>query len=154
VPVSSGTTLSLGHPGTNTFTLAATDVAGNTAAQTATFTVLYNFSGFLPPISNDGGTVFKLGSTVPVKFRLTGGSGASVSTAVAHLALQLTSNGVPSGTPIDATASGGADAGNLFRYDGTQYIFNLSTTALTVGTWQLQAILDDGTTHTVLIGAK
>lgn len=154
VPVSSGSTLTLGQPGTNTFTLTATDVAGNTATQTATFTVLYNFGGFLPPISNDGGTVFKLGSTVPVKFRLTDGSGAGVSTAVAHLALQLMSDGLPSGTPIDATASGAADTGNLFRYDGTQYIFNLSTTGLTTGVWQLQAILDDGTAHTVLIGAK
>jgi hypothetical protein len=153
-PVSSGNTLTLRQPGTNTFTLTATDVAGNTATQTATFTVLYNFGGFLPPVSSDGGTVFKLGSTVPVKFRLTDGSGAGVSGAVAHLALQLMSNGLPSGTAVDATPSGGADTGNLFRYDGTQYIFNLSTTALTTGVWQLQAILDDGTVHTVLIGAK
>jgi hypothetical protein len=152
--VTSGNAVTLSQPGTNTFTLTATDVAGNTSTQTATFSVLYNFGGFQPPISNDGSSVFKLGSTVPVKFQLTGAGGAGVSTAVAHLTIQMLSNGVPIGTPIDATASGGSDTGDLFRYDGTQYIYNLSTKSLTAGVWQLQALLDDGTVHTVTIGTK
>lgn len=153
-PVTNGSTISLGQPGTNTFTLTATDVAGNTATQTATFSVLYNFNGFLPPISNDGSSVFKLGSTVPVKFQLTGAGGVGVSTAVAHLKVQLFANGIPVGDPIDATAPGSADIGDLFRYDGTQYIYNLSTKPLTAGVWQIQALLDDGTVHTVTIGTK
>jgi len=153
-PVTSGNNITLSHPGTNTFTLTATDAAGNTATQTATFSVLYNFSGFMPPISNDGSSVFKLGSTVPVKFQLTGAGGAGVSTAVAHLTVQMLSNGIPIGDPIDATATGSSDAGDLFRYDGAQYIYNLSTKPLTKGLWQLQVLLDDGTVHTVTIGTK
>lgn len=153
-PVTSGTTVTLTHLATNTFTLTATDVAGNTATQTATFAVVYNFIGFLPPINNDGSGVFKLGSTVPVKFQLTDAKGNLVSTAVAHLTVQMLSNGTPVGTPIDATASGNADVGNLFRFDGSQYIYNLSTKPLTVGTWQFQARLDDGTVHTVVLGTK
>jgi hypothetical protein len=153
-PITSGSTLTLTHLGTNTFTLSATDVAGNTATQTATFAVVYNFIGFLSPISNDGSSVFKLGSTVPVKFQLTDANGALVSTAVAHLTVQMLSNGTPLGTPIDATAPGSADVGNLFRFDGTQYIFNLSTKPLSTGSWQFQAHLDDGTVHTVALGTK
>jgi len=153
-PVSSGNTVTLSHAGVNTFTLTAADVAGNTANQTTTFSVLYNFEAFLAPLANDGSSVIRLGRTVPVKFRLTDGSGASAAGAIAHLAIQLISNGAPVGTPIDATGSGSADAGNVFRYDGAQYIYNLDTTPLTVGTWQLQAILDDGTVHTVTIGLK
>jgi hypothetical protein len=153
-PITSGTTLTLTHLATNTFTLTATDVAGNTATQTATFAVVYNFIGFLPPIPNDGSGLFKLGRTVPVKFQLTDAKGTLISTAVAHLTIQMISGNTLQGTPIDASASGNADVGDLFRFDGTEYIFNWSTNPLSTGTWQLQARLDDGTVHTVLIGFK
>lgn len=153
-PVTSGSTVTLTHLATNTFTLTATDVAGNTATQTATFAVVYNFIGFLPPIPNDGSGLFKLGSTVPVKFQLTDANGALISTAVAHLTIQMISNSTLVGTPIDATAPGNADVGDLFRFDGTQYIFNWSTKPVSTGTWQLQARLDDGTVHTVVMGTK
>jgi hypothetical protein len=155
-PVTSGSTVTLTKLATNTFTLTATDYAGNRTTQTVTFAVVYNFIGFLPPIPNDGSGLFKLGSTIPVKFQLTDANGAVVSTAVATLTVQMLSNNTLVGTPIDATASGNADVGNLFRFDGTsgQYIYNLSTKPLSTGTWQLQVSLDDGTVHTVAIGTK
>ncbi len=153
-PITSGTTVMLNHPGTNTFTLTATDVAGNTATRAATFSVLYHFTGFLPPIPNDGSGLFKLGSNVPVKFQLSDATGASASNAVANLTVQMYSGGALSGTPIDATPPGSADSGNLFRFDGTQYIYDLSTKPFATGTWQVQARLNDGTVHTVLIGLK
>ncbi len=123
---------------------------------TMTNPTLYNFVGFLPPIPNDGSRVFKLGSTVPVKFQLTGASGTFVSTATARLTVEQVSGTTPVGTPIDATPSGGANTGDLFRYDSTsnQYVFNLSTKPLLVGKWQLQVRLDDGTEHTVQIGLR
>jgi hypothetical protein len=154
LPVLSGATFTLNHPGTNTFTLTATDVAGNTSMRTATFSVLYDFGGFLPPVPADSSGVFKLGSVVPVKFPLTDAGGLSVATAVARLTLQMYAGGQPLGTPIDATPPGNADVGDLFRYDGSQYLYNLSTKALAVGTWQLQVRLDDGTVHSVAIGLK
>lgn len=58
------------------------------------------------------------------------------------------------GTPIDASGPGNADVGNLFRFDGTQYIFNWSTAPVSTGTWQLQALLDDGTVRAVVMGTK
>ena len=153
-PVSSGTTFTLNRPGVNSFTLTATDVAHNTASQTASFSVLYKFGGFLPPIPGDGSGVFKLGSTVPVKFQITDANGVSVPTAVAQLTVQMLSGGAPVGTPIDATPPGSADVGNRFRYDGSQYIYNLSTKPLSAGAWQVQVHLDDGTVHSVVIGLK
>ena len=153
-PVLSGATFTLNRPGLNTFTLTATDVAGNTSTHTATLLVLYNFGGFLPPLLSHSAGVFKLGSVVPVKFTLTDAGGLSVATAVARLTLQMYAGGQPVGTPIDATPPGNADAGDRFRYDGSQYIYNLSTKALAVGTWQLQVRLDDGTVHGVAIGLK
>ena len=80
--------------------------------------------------------MFKLGSTVPVKFQLTDANGAYISTAAATIALQKYSGEEPVGDPLDATSTSGADTGSLFRYDGTasQYIYNLSTEALSKGT--------------------
>jgi len=153
-PVANGSTVTLTHLATNTFTLTATDVAGNTSTQTATFAVVYNFIGFLPPIPNDGTGLFKLGSTVPVKFQLTDANGTVISTAVAHLTVQMISGNTLVGTPIDATASGNSDVGDLFRFSAPQYVFNWSTKPVSTGTWQLQARLDDGTVHTVVMGTK
>jgi IPT/TIG domain-containing protein len=154
--VTSGTTVTLTKAGTNTFTLTATDGAGNTASQSTNFSVLYNFIGFLQPILNDGSRVFLLGSTVPAKFQLTDARGALVSTATATLTVQKFSGSTSLSDPIDAMPSGGANTGDLFRFDSSsgQYIYNLSTQPLSTGTWQLQVHLDDGAVLTVLIGLK
>ncbi len=154
--VTSGTTVTLTKAGTNTFTLTATDEAGNTASQSKSFSALYNFIGFLQPILYDGIRVFKLGSTVPVKFQLTDATGVVVSTAIGTVTVQEFSGSAPVNDPLDGVSSGGSNSGDFFRYDSTssQYIFNLSTQPLSTGTWQVQAHLDDGSVHTVMIGLK
>src|SRR5437867_5584359 len=154
--VTSGTTVTLTKAGTNTFTLTATDEAGNTANSSKSFSALYNFIGFLQPTLYDGSRVFKLGSTVPVKFQLTDATGAVVSTAIGTVTVQQFSGSVPVNDPLDGVSSGGSNSGDFFRYDSTssQYIFNLSTQPFPTGTWQVQAHLDDGSVHTVMIGLK
>jgi len=154
--VTSGTTVTLTKAGTNTFTLTATDEAGNTASQSTSFSALYNFIGFLQPILNDGSRVFKLGSTVPVKFQLTDATGAVVSTATGTVTVQQFSGTAPVNDPLDGVSSGGSNSGDFFRFDSTnsQYIFNLSTQPLPTGTWQVQVHLGDGSVHTVMIGLK
>src|SRR6266511_418839 len=116
VPLSDGETVVLNHPGTNTFTLTATDKVGNVATQSATFAVLYAFGGFLPPVPNDGSGVFRLNSIIALRLQLTDANGASVSTADAMLTVQKLSGGTLLGTPIDATAAGKVDAGSAFNY--------------------------------------
>jgi len=154
VPITSGTTLNLTHLGTNTFTLTATDGNANTATQSATFTVLYNFGGFLPPIPGDNTGVFSKGGTLPVAFQLGDVNAVQITTAVATLTVQQVSGVVLVGVPVDAIAPGNSDTGNQFRFDGHKYNYNLSTKPLASGTWQVQARLDDGSVHTVLIGVK
>ena len=151
-PVNSGSTVMLNQLGNHTFTLTAADRAGNTETRTMQFTVSYAFSGFLSPLTADGRTTFHLGSVIPVKFELFDASGAAVSTAVAHLSLQKLNEGEPVGDPIDATPTSGADSGNLFRYSGGHYMYNLSTKSFLPGTWRIQATLDDGTVRTIDIG--
>jgi hypothetical protein len=111
----------------------------------------YDFGGFLEPINTDGSSVFRLGSTVPVKFRLANCDGAPIDGAVARIFAAMVSGGI-AGTEQEATSTSAADSGNTFRSAGSgQYVFNWGTRGLAQGTWQIRAVLDDGTSHTVLV---
>jgi hypothetical protein len=67
--------------GTFTWTATAIDNAGNKTTQTGTYKVVYKFSGFLQPINDTAHqtglttSVFKAGSTIPVKFQLKNAAG-------------------------------------------------------------------------------
>jgi sugar lactone lactonase YvrE len=143
-------------PGTTYVVCSATDSAGNTATTTFSVTVLFSWSGFLQPINPDNSSIFKLGGTVPVKFQLTGAS-SPITNLVARLYVAMVSSGV-TGTDVEAISTSAADSGNTFRYDPVsgQYIFNLGTSALAVGTWRIRADLGDGNTQNdvVLISLK
>ena len=95
----------------------------------------------LPPINSDGTSVYprKGGSTIPVKFRVCGASGGSISNASAVFAGTggtLTMLSAVRGTvdAVNETTSGDIpDA--AFRWDASsqQWIFNMATTNLTSG---------------------
>jgi hypothetical protein len=117
----------------------------------------YSWTGVLQPINTDGSSIFKLGSTVPVKFMLTGAS-AGITDLVAKLYVAKISNNI-AGSEAEAASSNPASTGNTFRYDATtgEYIYNLGTkgTSWTAGTYQLRIDLGDGdTTRTVNISLK
>jgi hypothetical protein len=94
----------------------------------------------------DCSSVFKLGSTIPVKFKLTGACAGSPN-IVARIYLAKITNSII-GSDIEAISTSAADSGNMFRYDGNsgQYIFNLATKPLSAGTWQIRIDLGDGWT--------
>jgi hypothetical protein len=140
--------------GINTVACTTADAQGNTASGSFRIQVQYNWSGILQPINADGSSIFKLGSTVPVKFQLTGGS-AGVTSAAATLSLAQVSSSV-TGTYVEAVSTSAATSGNAFRYDITsgQYIFNLSTKGLSTGTWNLSINLADGAARTVSISLR
>lgn len=75
----SGAALDTSAVGTKTFTVTATDVAGNQATSTATYMVTWPFGGFTGPV-NGGSTVnaTKAGGVVPVKFSLGGDRGLAI----------------------------------------------------------------------------
>ena len=135
-------------------TCTATDTAGNTGTETFTVTVNAAWSGILQPVNADGSSIFKLGSTVPVKFQLTGAS-AGITDLAARLYLQRTGSAA-TGSVVEAISTSNATTGNLFRYDATsgQYVFNLSTKTLSTGTYQLRIDLGDGVTRVVNISVK
>jgi len=147
----SGSTFALG---TTTVNCSATDAHSNTATGTFTVTVTYAWSNFLQPINLNDSSIFKLGSTVPVKFQLTGAS-AGIPNAVAKFWYVKVGNNV-AGSETEAVSTAASTTGNLFRYDSTagQYVFNWSTKGLTAGTYEIRADLGDGVSHTVRISLK
>ena len=112
------------------------------------------FGGVQQPVNPDGSSIFKLGSTVPVKFRLTDAGANPVAGAIAKIDVAKIDNDVD-GTFVEAVSTAAATTGNLFREAGDgQYTFNLSTKALSTGDWRVKVTLDDGTSYTVRISLK
>jgi hypothetical protein len=97
----------------------------------------------LPPINSDGTSVYprKSGSTIPVKFRVCGASGASISNPAAVFGPsgtnQLVMLNAVRGTITVVNEETIVDIpDNAFRWDasGQQWMFNMATTNLTSGT--------------------
>ena len=141
--------------GTTTVNSSSTDAHNNTASGSFTVTASYRWSCFLPPINNDGSSIFKSGSTVPVKFRLPLSSGGFISDATAKITYAKVSNNIV-GDEVEAVSTAAATTGSLFRYDpaGQLYIFNLGTKGMQPGTYQIKVALGDCVPHTVLISLK
>lgn len=140
--------------GSTTVTSTATDAAMNQSDCAFQVNVVFAWSGVLQPVNADGSSVFKLGSTVPVKFKLTDLS-SGITDAVATLSYAMLANSVP-GPINEAVSTADATTGNLFRYDASsqQYIFNWSTKGLSVGSYELMIDFNDGLAHTVIVGLR
>ena len=153
--IAKGSNLVTATVGTHTFTVTATDYAKNTDTKTVTYYVL-GFGGILPPIKPDGTRVFKLGSTIPVKFQLWDADGNPITDATAKISLDQVVNNLPVGIPQDGDSTSAATTGNLFRYDDTdnQYIFNLATKELSTGTWEITITVNGSGSFSVNIGLK
>jgi hypothetical protein len=93
----------------------------------------------------------KAGSTAPIKLQLcdvNGDNASAAGTRVHATDLVKVDNGASAS--VDPTSAANPD--NDFRYDAAPggYVYNLKTTGLTTGTWQLNFIITgDGVTHSV-----
>jgi hypothetical protein len=152
--------------GSNTITATATDNAGNTSqAQVSVTRSCLWVSDALPPIVNATNSqgnpsasnlsAFKIKSTIPVKFRVyldqartqqmtnpPAGSYAKITFGKQDSSIDT--------TDLTDTLSGNANTDGMFRWTGSpdyQYIYNLSTTGKTAGTYYVQLTLfaADGT---------
>jgi hypothetical protein len=148
--------------GTFNWTATATDKAGNSASQTGSYKVVYGFDGFLQPINDTAHqtgqttSVFKAGSTIPVKFQLKNAGATAVQSATAPAWLTPVKGGAMS-LPIDETAvTVSADSGSTYKYDATsqQYIYNWKTPSTGGNYYQIGVKLDDGQVYYVNIGLR
>jgi hypothetical protein len=133
---------SLFNVGATTVIATAKDAIGNTAPCTFKVNVIYSWSGFLSPLSKAS---FKSGSTVAIKFMLTGAS-AGIKNLVANGYVALLTNGMPG--PYTQIGT--------FKYDPTtaNYVLNWSTKPLTPGTFRIKADLGDGVLRTLDVVLK
>jgi len=89
------------------------------------------------PINADGTSVFSVRrGVVPVKFTLIQGGVATCTLPPATIAVTRTSGGA-TGAIDESVYSGSADTGSNFRISNCQYIYNLSASALGVGTYRV-----------------
>ena len=129
-----------------------TDAGGLHADQTAIIGVAYTWTDIFGSAVNGGPA--KAGSSVPIKFKLTGAS-STVTDARISLYIAPVVNGVI-GTETAAVARGNANNGNLFAYDPAagEYYFIWNTSGLTAGTYRLRVDAGDGVMRTTLITLK
>jgi hypothetical protein len=146
--------------GTLLWTATARDNAGNVTTSSGTYQVHYQFDGFLQPINDTAhqvGTstsVFKAGSTVPVKLVLKNAAGVVVQPATAPEWLTPV-KGSSMNAPVDESVySASADSGTAFRSDSGQWIYNWKSGSAGGSYWRIGVKLDDGSTYYVNIGLR
>ena len=94
------------------------------------------------PINPDGTSVFNVRrGVVPVKFTLTQNGVATCALPPATIAVTRTAGGT-TGAIDEAVYTGPADSGSNFRIDSCQYVFNLSASALGVGTYRIDILIN------------
>ena len=152
--------------GTKTVICTATDNVGNTATTTISYKVIYRFDGFLQPINDTGHTqtcgspctisIFKGGSTVPVKFQLKDANGNVVQSASLPVWIAPQKGSSTYSSIDESIYSEPATSGTYYRTDGSgKYIYNWKTKGFTSGYyWRIGVTLDDGQTYYVIIGLR
>jgi tripartite motif-containing protein 71 len=120
----------------------------NTASCSFTVTVLYDFAGFFPPISNlPIVNVVNAGRAIPVKFSLSGYKGLNIFAPNSPASGQITCNSSDPAVTLQDTVTAG---GSSLSYDASsdQYIYIWKTDASWAGTCrQLVVQLNDGSIH-------
>jgi pimeloyl-ACP methyl ester carboxylesterase len=151
------------YPITCTIGTLISDKYDFTTFTTGTLTILYKWSGFTQPINDTAHnptqsmSVFKGGSTIPVKFQIKNASNVPVQASTVPLWLTPQKLSPMSASIDEFTYSDPATSGTTFRWDSMsrQYIYNWSTRGLTTGYWyRIYAKLEDGTIQSVVMGIR
>lgn len=147
--------------GTFTYTAVAKDKAGNTTTVTGTYRVIYFFLGFLPPVIDlypllPIVSVYKSGSTLPLRFMLLNANGGIVQATTAPTWLTPTKGSVTSAWTIPgAFPASTPDTGTTYRFDTGSQTYQYNWKAVGAGYyWRIGATLDDGQTYYATIGLR
>jgi len=139
--------------GTYTYTATVRDLAGNTTTKKITFSIVYGFNLQQPGANSQQSA----GNTIQVVFAATNNQGKGVQTAATPIfAAPLRGGAIKQSSTASPFVAAGQPSGT-FTFDPKKatYTFAWQTTKDMAGFWwQLQIKLDDGTTHTVIVGLK
>jgi len=127
--------------------------------------VIYRFDGFTQPINDAarsicagcGESIFKGGSTVPVKFQLKRADGTPVAASQSPVWLTPVIGSAVTASVDEGIYSDAASSGLSYRWDAAsqQYIYNWSTKGVSAGyRYRIGVTLDDGQTYFVTVGLR
>jgi len=151
--------------GTFTYSATAKDMAGNVTTLIGSFKVrykvTYDAAFWLQPINDTAHTVsattsvFKAGSTVPAKFRITDANGKSIQTNSPPVWVTPV-KGSATTAPVDESVySEPAMSGSVFSWNTDHYQFNWGSPKNGAGYyWRIGVKLDDNTIQAVNIGLR
>ena len=144
-PVANGAALPTSSFGSKSFSVTATDAAGNSRTRSVAYSVPFASTG-LTGINADGSSTFALGAIVPLRLALTGsGGGAYTRSLTPRLYVAKRQADGTWGAEVAAVASPSVRGGNTFTYAGSgAYTFNLRTSPLSAGSWRLRVDLGGG----------
>jgi hypothetical protein len=97
-------------------------------SNTNAVSLLYKMSGILAPFNADGNSIWKYGSTIPVKVQITDCNNTPVQGLAPKLGTSLANAATPAvSINEDVFSTSGADTGNVLRYSDGQYIYNFNS---------------------------
>jgi hypothetical protein len=118
---------------------------GTGSASSGAVSFLYDTSGVLQPVNNTQAhqdpSIFKYGSTIPVKIQVTDCDGVPVSGLSPKIGVKKVSSSTPGGTDETTTSTSGADTGTTMRWSDPLYIYNLATRTLSDSSATYQIII-------------
>jgi Tol biopolymer transport system component len=139
--VASGAPIDTSTVGDRTFTVTARKSGHNTTTVSRSYTVVYDFSGFSPPVvAFPTANAWKAGASVPLKFSLHGNRGVDIFAAASPAAW----------SPCGASTEGATAASGTLSYNASidRYTFLAGTDKSWTGTCKdLIVTLRDGTAH-------
>lgn len=143
----SGALINTATFGNKSFSVSATDIAGNSGTKSVTYTVPFASPGlkaFNSLLRADGQSTFPLGTTVPLSFLLSAANGKAYNSAKPRLFVaQRQDDGSWSEKP--AVAKPPVKGGNLFTNAGKgTYTYNLDTFKLAAGATRIRVDLGGG----------
>lgn len=147
----SGSPLTLNSGGAKSYTVSATDRAGNAMTMIVHYRVVYRFGGFQYPLSSASTALAVYGRPARIAFKLTDEDGTPVTTARNKVYFAKIVAGRMGAEKPAVWADG--RSGNVLAWDATnaRYYLNARTLSLSPGTWRVRVLLGDGTSRTTTL---
>jgi hypothetical protein len=150
-PVASGSSIDTASPGAKTFTVNATDRAGNPASRTVNYSVIaFTFAGFFAPVDNRPVlNMANAGQAIPVKWQLTlNGVPVSDPSSFVSLTSYNVNCGTLDGNPASAVEEYATGSSGLQYLGSGNWQFNWKTPKTYANTCRAMVLtLSYGSTH-------